>query len=189
LVFSQLDELELRIRMRMWMRRGWLGTMLCKPRGTKGKVMFFRKKATRAARTMTFAALALAVGAMVLIADSAGAAPLGLGKGAINQSSALEGDVTLVRDGCGRGMRFSNRRQVCVEDFDRGPPVVVAPGCPRGMRFSNSRGRCVPAGGGVDPGVAIIQGIIGGAVNSGRRGDGCGPGMRFSNSRQRCVPN
>jgi hypothetical protein len=87
-------------------------------------------------------------------------------------------------------MRFSNRRQACVEDFDRDPPPrVVAPGCPRGTRFSNSRQACVPMGGGVDPGVAIIQGIIGGAVNSGRRGDGCGRGMRFSNSRQRCVPN
>ena len=148
-------------------------------------------RARRTIRSTTLAALALPILAMLLMASDAGAVPLGLGKGAINELSAHESTVILVRDGCGRGMRFSNRRQMCVEDFDRGPRFV-APGCPRGMRFSNSRGRCVPMHGQVDPGVAIMQGIIGGAiggaVNSGRRGDGCGRGMRFSNSRQRCVP-
>ena len=91
---------------------------------------------------------------------AANAAPLGAMKSAITQSVAQDSDVTLVRDGCGRGMRFSNRRQACV-----------------------------PIGGGVDPGVVIMQGIIQGVVGSGgRRGDGCPRGMRFSNSRQACVP-
>jgi len=143
--------------------------------------------------TVTRASLALiiAIGAAFLLhAGRADAAPLGLAKSAIVQSGAQDSDLTLVRDGCGRGMRFSNSRQRCVEDFNGGGGRYVEPGCPRGMRFSNSRQACVPLGGGVDPGVAIIQGIIGGAVNSGRgRGDGCGPGFRFSNSRQRCVPN
>jgi hypothetical protein len=120
---------------------------------------------------------------------AANAAPLGAMKSAITQSDAQDSDVTLVRDGCGRGMRFSNRRQACVEDFGGGPQV--APGCPRGTRFSNSRQACVPMDGGVDPGVAVIQGIIGGVLSGGGgggRGDGCPRGMRFSNSRQACVP-
>jgi hypothetical protein len=92
-----------------------------------------------------------------MLAGPADAAPLTSSKSAISQSDDV---LTLVRDGCGRGMRFSNRRQACV-----------------------------PEGGGVDPGTAIIQGIIGGVVGSGgpRRGDGCPRGMRFSNSRQACV--
>jgi hypothetical protein len=31
-----------------------------------------------------------------------------------NVAAAASGDITLVRDGCGRGFRFSNRRQACV---------------------------------------------------------------------------
>ena len=131
--------------------------------------------------TMVRSALVLAVGVFALLAGPADAAPLTFSKSAISQSD--ETVLTLVRDGCGRGMRFSNRLQACVEAFGGGPRFVE-PGCPRGMRFSNSRQACVPAGGGVDPGTAIIQGIIGGVVGAPR---GCGPGMRWSNSRQACV--
>jgi hypothetical protein len=40
-------------------------------------------------------------------------------------SVAATGDITLVRDGCGRGFRFSYRRQACVPVHGR---VVVDPG-------------------------------------------------------------
>ena len=106
---------------------------------------------------MTWAiALMVAIGGLsVMLAGGASAAPLGLANSAIAQSIVQDSDLTLVRDGCGRGMRYSNRRQACVPDFDRGPPVVVVPrfveppvrfvprGCPPGSRWSNSRGRCV----------------------------------------------
>ena len=62
--------------------------------------------------------LTAAFGAICLFAPlGASASPLGLAKGTSIESQLLE-----VRDGCGRGMRFSNRQQACVEDFDRGPP-------------------------------------------------------------------
>lgn len=56
------------------------------------------------------------VGAAVASGANAQAAPLLLGKSAAAASHVLE-----VRDGCGRGMRFSERRGGCVEDFDGGP--------------------------------------------------------------------
>jgi hypothetical protein len=43
-----------------------------------------------------------------------------------NVAAAATGDITLVRDGCGRGFRFSYRRQACVP-VHRGH-VVVDPG-------------------------------------------------------------
>ena len=134
------------------------------------------------------AALAMVIaigGSFQPFAIEANAAAL-MTKGAITQSATQDSDLLLVRDGCGRGMRFSNSRQRCVEDFGGGPRVE--PGCPRGMRFSNSRGRCVEMGGGVDPGAAVIQGIIGGVLGAGAP-RGCGRGMRWSNSRGRCVFN
>ena len=62
-------------------------------------------------------------------------------------TSGLEDHVTLVRDGCGRGFRFSNRRQSCV-------PI--------------HHGR-----GSVDPGAAAAItaiGVIGAIVGSGNSG-------------------
>jgi hypothetical protein len=106
----------------------------------------------------TLQALIIAIAAVFLLAGGADAAPLGLGTSAAIQSDAQEGDVTLVRDGCGRGMRYSNRRGGCVP-IDRGP----------------------------DPAAAIIGGVINQAISP-RRGDGCPRGWRFSNSRGRCVP-
>lgn len=52
----------------------------------------------------------------VMSITGAQAAPLLPGKGADVTSHVLK-----VRDGCGRGMRFSERRGGCVEDFDGGP--------------------------------------------------------------------
>jgi hypothetical protein len=72
------------------------------------------------------------------------------------------GDTTLVRDGCGRGMRFSERRGRCVPDEDRDVAV-----CPRGFRWSDGRQRCVPE-------VRVRE--------------ACPPGFRFSERRERCVP-
>jgi hypothetical protein len=72
-------------------------------------------------------------------------------------------EITLIRDGCGPGFRFSNSRQRCVpDDFRAGPPA-----CPPGFRFSEGRGRCVPFE---------------------RAAPACPPGFRFSEFRQRCVP-
>lgn len=138
----------------------------------------------RASKFATLALLAAIGSLFVLPAGDASAAPPAFANSAIAQ--ATHSDLTLVRDGCGRGMRFSNRRQTCVEDFGGGGPRVVEPGCPRGMRFSNSRGHCVEmgGGGGGDPGAAIMNGIVNGLI-----GNGCQQGWRFSNSRQRCVPN
>src|SRR4051794_21782926 len=92
------------------------------------------RKALSTALIVTSAAVALAVGiGGALLPNNAAAMPV-----ALADRTAVESDVTLARDGCGRGMRFSNSRQACVEDFQGGPQV--APGCPPGTRFSNNRG-------------------------------------------------
>jgi hypothetical protein len=105
-------------------------------------------------------AFAVAIGAMALLpSGNAGALPGALVESAV----AVESNLLLVRDGCGRGFRWSNRRQACVEDFQGPPPAVYIrpappppvyirpappppvyrPACPPGMRFSNSRQACV----------------------------------------------
>jgi hypothetical protein len=91
-------------------------------------------------RSLAFFAV---IGSMALLSSgSAGALPAASVEGV----AAIESNMLLVRDGCGRGMRFSNRLQACVEDFDRGPPRyygerdyyrgppprVIIPQCPRG---------------------------------------------------------
>ena len=102
--------------------------------------------------------VAAAVGALgALVAVEAGAMPL-----SPVQHGFGSNDLTLVRDGCGRGFRFSERRQRCVPDEDREVGV-----CPRGFRWSDGRQRCVPE--------VRVQ-------------EGCPPGYRFSESRQACVP-
>ena len=58
-------------------------------------------------------AMALAFTAAGPAADSASAAPLS------PSQAVVPSDVLQVRDGCGRGMRFSYRRDRCVEDFSR----------------------------------------------------------------------
>jgi hypothetical protein len=157
--------------------------------------------------TLATAAVIIAIGAAaVLLAGRAEALPLSHAGAAALQHSAQETDVTLVRDGCGRGMRFSNSRGGCVQDFNGGPRVVVVPhGCGPGFRFSNSRQACVPMGRGgqvdegaaaVAIGVGVLNALAGGnnqhrnnLHNNGGRRSGCGPGFRFSNSRGHCVPN
>jgi hypothetical protein len=99
-------------------------------------------------------------GLAALLAVDAGAMPLA--PGLHNLGS---GDITLVRDGCGPGLRWSNSRQRCVPDD--GGAGFAPPGCPPGFRFSESRGRCVPFE---------------------RARPLCPPGTRFSEYRQRCVP-
>lgn len=61
--------------------------------------------------------VALAVAALPALIGEAVALPL-----APARTVEVESQTLLVRDGCGRGMRFSERRQACVEDFDGGPP-------------------------------------------------------------------
>jgi hypothetical protein len=102
------------------------------------------------------------VGLAALFALDVGAMPLPPGTQGVDS-----GDITLIRDGCGPGMRFSNSRQTCVpdDDFRRGPP-----GCPPGFRFSEGRGRCVPFERAAPPPPV------------------CPPGFRFSEGRGRCVP-
>jgi hypothetical protein len=91
---------------------------------------------------------AIAIGAVTaLFAFDAGALPVA----ATQQQASADDNLVLVRDGCGRGMRYSHRRQRCVVDGGGGPPpVVIVPGgvvrdggCARGWRWSHRRGRCV----------------------------------------------
>jgi len=89
----------------------------------------------------------IAAGVMsVLLVGSADSMPVTQCITTITQDS----DVTLVRDGCGRGMRYSERRGRCVEQRDADPirPFIrelVRPiGCSPGYRWSERRERCVP---------------------------------------------
>jgi hypothetical protein len=87
--------------------------------------------------------------APALLTTAAAAMPLDR-----NVAAAVTGDIALVRDGCGRGFRFSYRRQTCVP-IRRGPVV--------------------------DPGAAAAAaaiGVIGAIVTSGQRANRRGPGPR-----------
>lgn len=149
-----------------------------------------RKYCFSEVRTLSAGALAL-VGVVAMSLTAAQAAPMQLGK-----ASAVETHVVQVRDGCGQGMRYSDRRGGCVEDFDggprgyddRGPPppppiydrrppppeyyrgdARPMPDCGRGMRFSNSRQGCVPIEERVDNrGDADVAAgaLVGGAVGA-----------------------
>jgi hypothetical protein len=93
---------------------------------------------------------ALGAIAALSIAD-AGALPLAPSKPALENA-----DLSLVRDGCGRGMRYSRRAGGCVP-IDGAvvvaprvvAPMVVAPAiiapraCPWGYRWSNRFQQCV----------------------------------------------
>lgn len=132
----------------------------------------------RAYWTTMLALLAFAAAMTGLSAPDANALPLALAK------SADVGQVTvMVRDGCGRGMRFSNSRQTCVEAFDDRrqfrdePRRVFRDECGRGQRFSNSRQRCVwieerrhVDDGEVAAGVAL--GVLGAIIGSSGNNDG-----------------
>lgn len=119
-----------------------------------GTFRIVREPSFRKDLQMRSLAFAVAIGSMALLTSgSAGALPAAF----VDSPAAAEANLLLVRDGCGRGMRFSNRLQACVEEFDRGPrrgppppfyvapppPRVIVPVCPPGQRFSNSRRACV----------------------------------------------
>ena len=94
-------------------------------------------------RTILLSGLAV-IAASALAPASAGPMPL-------NPAISADGGLPLVRDGCGRGYRFSNRRQACVPIDDYG------------------------GGGYVDPGAAAAAAIaagVAGAIIGGSRGGG-----------------
>jgi hypothetical protein len=89
-------------------------------------------------------AITAAIGAMAaLMPAGAGALPLAQDKAGIATSDT----VLLVREGCGRGMQWSERRRRCVPDSTRSQIRDLVGGgrdrCGRGMRWSDRRDRCV----------------------------------------------
>jgi len=116
----------------------------------------------------------VAAAALLLLAAGgtpAGAAPLAGATMPVAAQAALDDLIVQVRDGCGRGYRYSRSRDRCVPDFDdrRGPPVYRGP----------------PPG----PGVMIMPGFGGVVVGPDRRRPGCPRGMRWSERRGTCVWN
>jgi hypothetical protein len=109
-------------------------------------------------RTILFSGLAV-IAASALAPASAGPMPLN------PAISADDGALTLVRDGCGRGFRFSNYRQACV-------PI---------------EGYGYGGGGYVDPGAAaaaaIAAGVAGAIIGGGGGGGGYRGGHRGGNYR------
>lgn len=97
-------------------------------------------------------AFAIAVGSIALLTSGhAGAFPLAPVETA---AAGVESNLLLlVRDGCGRGFRYSRRAGGCVPDgpvYIRpappvyiAPPVYVRPACPPGQRWSNRFRACV----------------------------------------------
>lgn len=89
-------------------------------------------------------ALTAALGALAaLMPAGAGALPLAQDKAGIAASDT----VLLVREGCGRGMQWSERRRRCVPD-SAGAQVRdmvrgVTDRCGPGRHYSERRGRCV----------------------------------------------
>jgi len=105
-------------------------------------------------RTILFSGLAV-IAASALAPASAGPMPLN------PAFSADDGALTLVRDGCGRGFRFSNYRQACVP-----------------IEGSGGGGYGAYGGGGyVDPGAAAAAAVaagVAGAIIGGSGGRGGG---------------
>ena len=80
--------------------------------------------------------------ATTLIPAGAGAMPLAQDKAAIAGSDT----VLLVREGCGPGMQYSERRRRCVPDSARAQMrdgVNMTGRCGFGYHWSDRRGRCV----------------------------------------------
>jgi hypothetical protein len=105
---------------------------------------------------MRSTALAIAIGATALLTcGNAGAFPLA----PVESAAAVDSSLLMVRDGCGRGFRYSRRAGGCVPDrpvyvrpappppvYIRPappPPVYVRPACPPGQRWSNRFRSCV----------------------------------------------
>ena len=99
-------------------------------------------------RTILFSGLAV-IAASALAPASAGPMPL-------NPAVSADSGLTLVRDGCGRGFRFSNYRQACV-------PI---------------EGYGYGGGGYVDPGAAAAAAVAAGVAGAIIGGGGGGGGYR-----------
>ena len=89
-------------------------------------------------------ALTIAIGAAsALFATDAGALPLAQDKAGIAASDT----VLLVRERCGPGRQWSERRRRCVTDTPRAMMRDLTRGdrrrCGRGLHWSDRRGRCV----------------------------------------------
>ena len=115
-------------------------------------------------RTILFSGLAV-IAASALTPASAGPMPL-------NPAISADSGLTLVRDGCGRGFRFSNYRQACVPIEGYGGGGYGAYG----------------GGGYVDPGAAaaaaVAAGVAGAIIGgSGGRGGGYRGGYGGGNYR------
>jgi hypothetical protein len=84
--------------------------------------------------------VALGAGAALLAADAT-ALPLSQGKAGV----AAHDTVLLVREGCGRGWQWSERRRRCVRDNPRAMmrDLVGRDRCGRGFHWSERRERCV----------------------------------------------
>ena len=104
-------------------------------------------------RTILFSGLAV-IAASALAPASAGPMPL-------NPAVSADSGLTLVRDGCGRGFRFSNYRQACV-------PI---------------EGYGYGGGGYVDPGAAAAAAVAAGVAGAIIGGGGGGGGYRGGNYR------
>ena len=91
-------------------------------------------------KTIAFAVAIAATAA--LIPAGAGAMPIAQDKASIVSSDT----VLLVREGCGRGMQWSERRRRCVPDSMRAQirdTVRETGRCGIGFHWSERRGRCV----------------------------------------------
>ena len=88
-------------------------------------------------------AFTVALGAAAaLLPAGAGAMPLAQDKAGVADSDT----VLLVREGCGRGMQWSERRRRCVPDSMRAQirdAVKDTRRCGPGFHYSERRGRCV----------------------------------------------
>lgn len=101
-------------------------------------------------KTITITVTAAAVSALLTVGASA--APLAPAK-----QFGIESNITLVRDGCGRGMRYSNSRDRCVEKFSRGSRHFD-----RGSRWSDRGRHQRHYRNDEDIGSAIVHGLFGG---------------------------
>jgi hypothetical protein len=92
-------------------------------------------------KTIAFTAALGAIAA--LMPAGAGAVPLAQDKAGLATSET----VLLVREGCGRGWQWSERRRRCVPDSTRAQIRDMVRGatdrCGPGRRWSDRRGRCV----------------------------------------------
>ena len=137
--------------------------------------------------------VAIAMGAMMgamtaILPATATAMPLAPASQMNAAAQAGDNGLTLVRDNCGRGRHFSNRRNRCVSDDNfRGPQRNFRrDDCRRGWHFSQRRGRCVRGRSegprNDDAAAALAIGALFGAIASGNKSQHNGP--QNNNSRR-----